>query len=151
MCFQNRCAISRSYEFQAHQQRSQILFFPECSTVIRGAPSRSQGCHWHSQVLCYATQPVAWATGSVQFSVRGYEVPSEPSEPSGTAGFFRRKPGLLLMQLVSGAGTGTAQVIPLPLQSSPVWCTSIRQGNRLPSLGNLFAEGIHPGFSGVFF
>jgi hypothetical protein len=65
MSFKNRCTISSSYEFQAHQQRSQMLFFPECSTVIRGAPRRSQVCRWRSQVLCYATRPVAWATGSV--------------------------------------------------------------------------------------
>jgi len=42
-------------------------------------------------------RPVAWAMGSVQFSVRVYEVPSEPSEPSGTPRCFRRKLGSLLM------------------------------------------------------
>jgi len=45
----------------------------------------------------YATRPVSWATGSGYFSIRGYEVPSEPSEPSGTPGCVRRKLGLLLM------------------------------------------------------
>jgi len=35
--------------------------------------------------------------GSVKFSIRGYEVPSEPSEPSGTPGCFWRKLVLLLM------------------------------------------------------
>jgi hypothetical protein len=64
MSFKNCCTISSSYEFQAHQQLSQ-MFFPECSTVIRGAPRRSQVCRWRSQVLCYATRPVAWATGRV--------------------------------------------------------------------------------------
>jgi hypothetical protein len=58
-------------------------------------------CWWvyraHSNGGEYATRPVAWATGSVKFSVRGYEVPSEPSEPSGTPGCFRLKLGLLLM------------------------------------------------------
>ena len=52
MSFKNRCTISSSYEFQAHQQRSQMLFFPECSTVIRGAPRRTQVCRWRSKVLC---------------------------------------------------------------------------------------------------
>jgi len=42
-------------------------------------------------------RPVAWATGSMKFSVRGYEVPSEPSEPSGIPGCFRQKVALLLM------------------------------------------------------
>jgi len=63
-----------------------------CSQTLTGLSLRSQA-------LCYATRPVAWATGSVLFSVRGYEVPSEPSEPSGTPGCFRRKPGLLLMYM----------------------------------------------------
>ena len=44
-----------------------------------------------------ATRPVAWATGGVWFTGRKYEVPPEPSEPSGTPGCFRRKLGLLLM------------------------------------------------------
>ena len=44
----------------------------------------------------YATRPVAWATGSVEISVRGYEVQSEPSAPSGTPRCFKRKLGLLL-------------------------------------------------------
>jgi len=48
----------------------------------------------------YATRPVTWATGSVYFSVRGNEVQSEPSEPSGTCGYFRRKLGLLLMEVL---------------------------------------------------
>jgi len=43
-------------------------------------------------------RPVAWATGGIWFSVRGYEVPPEPSETSGTPGRFRWKLGLLLMQ-----------------------------------------------------
>jgi hypothetical protein len=34
MSFKNRCTISSSYEFQVHQQRSQMLILPECSTVI---------------------------------------------------------------------------------------------------------------------
>jgi len=46
------------------------------------------------------TRPVAWPTGNVKFSVRGYKVPSEPSEPSGTPGCFRRKLGLLLMYIM---------------------------------------------------
>jgi len=45
----------------------------------------------------YATRPVAWAMGRVSFSVRGYEVPPELSEPSGTPGCFRLKLELLLM------------------------------------------------------
>jgi hypothetical protein len=101
MSFKNRSTIGNSYEFQAHQQRSQMLFFRECSTVIRGAPRHSQVCRWRSHVLCYATWPVAWATGSVLFSVRGYEVPSEPSEPSGTPACLRRKPGLSLIYMNS--------------------------------------------------
>jgi len=48
----------------------------------------------------YATQPIARATGSVLFSVRGYEVPSDPSEPSGTPGCFRWNLGLLLIRIV---------------------------------------------------
>jgi len=36
----------------------------------------------------YATRHIAWAKGSVQISIRGYEVPSEPSEQSGTPGCF---------------------------------------------------------------
>jgi len=55
----------------------------------------------HSDGGEYATRPVAWATGRVRFSVKGYEVPSEPSEPSGTAGCFRRNLGLLLMQVMA--------------------------------------------------
>jgi len=74
-----------------------MLFLPECSTVIRGAPRHSQVCHRRSQVLCYATRPVAWVTGSVEFSVRRYNIPPEPSAPSGTPGCFRWKLGLLLM------------------------------------------------------
>jgi hypothetical protein len=65
MSFNNRCTISSSYEFQAHQQRSQMLFFPECSTVSQGALKRSQVCRLRSLVVCYATRPVAWPTGSV--------------------------------------------------------------------------------------
>jgi len=42
-------------------------------------------------------RPVAWATGSVSFSVRGYKVPSELSEPSGTPRCFRCKLALFLM------------------------------------------------------
>jgi len=42
-------------------------------------------------------RPIAWATGSMLFSVRGYMVPSELSEPSGRPGCFRWKLGLLLM------------------------------------------------------
>jgi hypothetical protein len=51
----------------------------------------------HSNGGKYATRPIAWATEGIKFSVRGYEVLSEPSEPSGTPGCFRRKPTLLLM------------------------------------------------------
>ena len=40
---------------------------------------------------------VTRATGSVEFTVRGYEVPSELSEPSCTPGCFCRKLELLLM------------------------------------------------------
>jgi len=49
----------------------------------------------------YAMGPIAWAKGSVWFSIRGYKVPSEPSEPSGTPRCFRWKLGLLLMSLHS--------------------------------------------------
>jgi len=45
----------------------------------------------------YATWPVAWVTGSMTLSVRGYELRPEQSDPSGTPGCFRRKLGLLLM------------------------------------------------------
>jgi len=45
----------------------------------------------------YAMRPVAWVTESVEFSVRGYEVPSEQSEPSKTSGCSWRKLALLLM------------------------------------------------------
>jgi len=44
-------------------------------------------------------RPVAWVTGHVWFTIRGYEVPSEPSGLSGTPGCFWRKLGLLLMHL----------------------------------------------------
>jgi len=72
---------------------------------ITAAPANSvtHGSFWwcvyqaHSIGGEYATRPVAWAPGTVSFSVRGYEVPSEPSEPSGTPVCFRRKLGLLLM------------------------------------------------------
>jgi hypothetical protein len=36
----------------------------------------------------YATQPVTWAKGSVSYSVRGYEIPSAPSDPTGTLRCF---------------------------------------------------------------
>jgi len=60
--------------------------------------------------------------GSVEFSVRGYEVPSELSEPSGTPRCFWRKLELLLMPLIgllhlngnSSAGICTSQ-LPLAL------------------------------------
>ena len=42
----------------------------------------------------------ARAMGSVYFSVRGYEVPSEPSEPTGTPGCFWRQLGLLLIDSI---------------------------------------------------
>ena len=38
-----------------------------------------------------------YATGGIWFSIRGYEVTPEPSEPSRTPGCFRRTLGLLLM------------------------------------------------------
>ena len=44
-------------------------------------------------------RPVACATGSVKFSISGYEVRSEPLEPSGTPGCFRRKLALVVMTL----------------------------------------------------
>jgi hypothetical protein len=50
-----------------------------------------------SNVGKLAPWPVAWVIGCVKFCVRGYEVPSEPSELSRTPRCFRRKQGLLLM------------------------------------------------------
>jgi len=44
-----------------------------------------------------AARDVCNAIRRVWFSVRGYQVLSEPSEPSGTPGCFRRKLELLLM------------------------------------------------------
>jgi len=51
-------------------------------------------------LLMYATRPIAWATGSIYFSVRGYKAPSEPSEPFRTPGSFRQKLELLLMNIM---------------------------------------------------
>jgi len=104
-----------------------MLFFPECSTVIRGAPRRSQVCRRRSQVLSYATRPVAWAMGSVYFSVRGYEVPSQPSEPSGTPGCFRRKLELLLMQSTSFSSKSILPQSPRLLRVSQGLCISVTQ------------------------
>jgi len=56
-----------------------------------------------------ATRPVAFATGSVYFSVGGYDVPSELSEPSGTPRCFWRILGSLLMQLRWDSHPGVAQ------------------------------------------
>jgi hypothetical protein len=56
----------------------------ECNTnVIPMVRIRAQG-----KGGIYATRPVIWATESMEFSVRGYEVPSELSEPSRTPGCF---------------------------------------------------------------
>jgi len=65
----------------------------ECTTrvvLMVGIRAQSKGG-------TYAMWPIAWATGSVYFSVRGYEVLSEPTEPTGTPGCCGRKLGLLLM------------------------------------------------------
>jgi len=56
----------------------------------------------------YATQPVAWATGTVWFSLRGYKVPSELSGPSGTPGCFWPTLGSLLMSNTQQYITGCA-------------------------------------------
>jgi hypothetical protein len=53
----------------------------------------------------FATRLVAWATGGVKFSARGYEVVSEPSEPPGTPGRFRTKLKLLLMFVPNWGGS----------------------------------------------
>ena len=45
----------------------------------------------------YTTRPISTATGRVQFSVRGCQVPSEPSELSATRGCSWRKQRLLQM------------------------------------------------------
>jgi len=52
--------------------------------------AQSNGGQWE-------TRPIAWATGSVLFSISRYEVPAELSELSGTPGCFRRTLGSLLM------------------------------------------------------
>jgi len=56
--------------------------------------------HYNISCWCYEAQPVAWATLSVLFSVRGYEFPSEPSQPSGTYGCFWQKLGPLPMAIM---------------------------------------------------
>jgi len=75
------------------------FFFPECFTGIQAAPRRSQAGCWRSLVLCFGMRPVASAVGGVEFSVFGFEVPSELSEPSGTPWCVRRQLGLLLMRV----------------------------------------------------
>jgi hypothetical protein len=69
------------------------------ATVKSVTPVSFRRCIYqaHSNGGEYTMRPIAWATGSVQFSVRGYEVPSEPSEPSVTPGCLKRKLVLLLM------------------------------------------------------
>ena len=46
----------------------------------------------------YATRPIAWVTGSVEFFVRGYEGPTVLLAPSRTARCFWWNVGLLLMK-----------------------------------------------------
>jgi len=55
--------------------------------------------HVQSERCKYAMRPVAWSAEAMQFSVRGYEVHSEPSELSGTPGCCQLKLGWLLMIL----------------------------------------------------
>jgi hypothetical protein len=131
-----------------------MLFSSECSTVIRGAPRPSQVCCWRSQVLYYTTRPIAWAAGSVKFSVGGYEVLSDisnnssfrlkhPCVPDGSDGSGRTlypltgnqtRPVAQATGRVAYLPCGSNYTMPLILATRRVVYYARRSGIRLPLL-----------------
>ena len=116
--FENRCTISSSYDFQLHQQHSQRWCFSQTAlqwfNMLPGAPR----CTWRPLHQSSKLGPIARGTGSVKFSVRGYEVPSEPSELSGTPRWFWRKLQFSLMLI------DTIRIC-LPEQSRVLWRSDV--------------------------
>jgi len=103
----------------------------------------------------YAMWPVTWATGSVYFSIRGYEVPSEPSELSGTPGCVRWKLGLLLMHdQVHGEFSGGVSLSKGCFQSTPcqsIYTECLRNLEKAAYFGQIGGTGKWPRLEPSFY